>query len=155
MLMNIILLIISIAAITIAIISIMMIRHIYKYLYSILEELDIPTIISRKKNKRIKRYIAIKILCPEEANIATYIKSLSRDINDLLGPIGRIRCGITLISFRTDKRRAILRVTGYSECVKYVLLILSIQHLLRGQCIAIPIKTSGLLTRIRKFVGYK
>ncbi|ADM28080.1 hypothetical protein Igag_1275 [Ignisphaera aggregans DSM 17230] len=155
MLMDLLPLILSIVAIAIAIISIVTIRYIYRYLYNLLEELDISTIISRKKSKRVKRYIAIKILCPEETDIVTYIKSLSRDINELLGPIGRIRCGVTLISFRADKRRAILRVVGYSECVKHVLLILSIQHLLKNQCIAIPIKTSGLLTRIRKFVGYK
>ncbi len=153
--MNLLPLILSIVAMAIAIISIITTKYVHKYLYNILEELDIPTIISRKKSKIIKRYIAIKILCPEETSIVTYIKSLSRDIDELLGPIGKIRCGVTLISFRADKKRAILRVVGYSECVKYVLLILSIQHVLKNQCIVVPIKTSGLLTRIRKFVGYK
>lgn len=136
--------IISIALIVIAIIK------VGKYVKTLIDELGL-CVVTRKKHRRIKRYILVKFFCLDN-NLEDFSKHVEQSINKFLGPLLRYKCSINIISYKPDKKRAIIRVRGEAICVTYTLLALTIQHLKENMssCIAIPIKTSGLLSRLRR-----
>ena len=138
----------SITSLAIALKSLYMLK---KYTALFIDELS-TAILTRKKSRRVKRYILLKIVCNEDANPKIFIYDLHKRLSKFLGELDKIDCGITVAAFSKDSGRAILRVVGDYRCVKRVLVALSIQHIVFGDCIAIPIKTSGLLSRLRKFL---
>ena len=133
---------------------ILLYKYINRVVSSLIDEFGMA-LIARKRYRRVKRYILAKVICGEDVDVERMNKDIERSINSLLGSITRMDCNITLISLRPDLNRAIFRVIGNSICIKYSLLALSLQHLTTGNCIIVPLRTSGLLSRIRKFTGYR
>ena len=109
-----------------------------------------PT-LSREKSKRIKRYVLLKVVCIDSEDPDKLFKELVQRVYTALGPALMARCGLALVAYRRDLGRAILRVSGSPDCVKHVLLALSMLHVLEdSRCLAVPLRTSGCLTRLRK-----
>jgi RNase P/RNase MRP subunit POP5 len=132
-------------------ITILAIPRVYREIEQIISELG-TAVLTRRKYRRVKRYILVKFLCLDSNDYRDLSNYLKKSIYSLLGPVLKHRCNIELISYRADTGRAIIRVRGEAICVPYTLLALSIQHInhLLGSCIAIPIRTSGLLSRLRR-----
>lgn len=124
-------------------------QMLWKYMEPIIDELT-PSALTRKRTKRVKRYLLVKAVCSEGSTARQLAEDLSKGLQLAMGLAHRTRCEVSLISFRRDAGKAIIRVVGDGNCVKEVLLTLSIQHLLLGGCILVPLKTSGLLSRLRK-----
>ncbi len=104
----------------------------------------------RSQRRRVKRYVLVKVVC-FDADAESFVKELTRSVYRALGPVLSARCGLALAAFRNDLGRAILRVSGEADCVRYVLAALSTLHILfDARCIAIPLRVSGCLTRLRK-----
>ncbi len=144
-------LILSLTSIAIAVLLYRDVRYV---LNSLIDEFGLA-LIARKRYRRIKRYILVKMVCHDGIDIRRFGEDLEKRISSFLGPVVKMDCGLTLISFRPDLNRAIFRVVGSSICVKYSLIALSLQHFASEGCIVVPLRTSGLLSRIRKFAGYK
>lgn len=125
--------------------------RLYNYIKILVEEFGASAIV-HKKYRRIKRYILVKFLCLENHDYKLLANHIRDDIYTFLGPLLRHRCSIDIISYKPSSKRAIVRVRGEAICVIYTLLALSIQHLGRepSKCIAIPIRTSGLISRLRR-----
>lgn len=136
--------------ISIVIASTILLR-LYNYMKILVEEFG-ATIVVRKKYRRIKRYILVKFLCLENQNYKLLANHIRDSVYTFLGPLLRHKCSIDVISYRPSTKRAIVRVRGEAICVIYTLLALSIQHLGKEptKCIAIPIRTSGLISRLRR-----
>lgn len=135
--------------ISIVIMSVTLLKT-YKYIKTLVDEIGI-SVITHKRYRKVKRYILIKFLCINNnyTSLADYIRY---SVYKTLGPILRHRCDVDVISYRPSSRRAILRVRGEAVCVLYTLLALSIQHISdeTRTCIAIPIRVSGLISRLRR-----
>jgi RNase P/RNase MRP subunit POP5 len=145
----------SIIAIALAVASMLIAIYITlslkKSVGVLLDELAVALLI-RKKSRRVKRYILLKTVCSEDADVKTFIRNFEQRISKLLGDIGRIECSLTIASISKTSNRMIVRVLGDYRCFKRVLMALSIQHILFGDCIAIPVRTSGLFSRLRKWI---
>jgi RNase P/RNase MRP subunit POP5 len=141
-------------SLTSIVIVIILYRDIYQAVNNLIDELGIA-LIARKKYRRIKRYILAKVICRDNVDIRKLSEDVERSVNSLLGRILKMNCSLTIISFRPDLNRAIFRVVGDGMCSKYCLLALSLQHFISESCIIIPLKTSGLLSRLRKFTSYR
>ena len=117
-----------------------------------------PTTVSesvygRRRHRRVKRYILLKVVCIQGGDLDEELRSLVKHIQRVLGPELSTRCGVALVAYRRDPGRAIIRVSGASDCVKHVLSALALKHIVgAGKCLAVPIRTSGLLTRLRKML---
>jgi RNase P/RNase MRP subunit POP5 len=141
-------------ALTMSILSIAIIiltvSRVYRNIELLVSELGI-SILTHKRYRRVKRYILVKFLCFDNNDYKTLSNYVKNSIYSLLGPVLRHRCSIEVISYRPNTGRAIIRVRGEAICVTYTLLALSIQHLKHtlGSCIAVPIRTSGLISRLR------
>ncbi|MDK6029270.1 Rpp14/Pop5 family protein [Ignisphaera sp. 4213-co] len=146
---------ISIVAIAIALASLVIVfaytHRMWKYISMLLDELSIAMLV-RKKSRKVKRYILVKFICKDKTDLKSFVKSLENMFTKLLGELDKIDCGITVASISTDSSRAIIRVVGDYRCLKRVLITLSIQHILFEGCIVVPIKTSGLMSRLRKML---
>jgi len=93
----------------------------------------------------------MKVVCLDDADVEQFSKELIHNLYRALGPVLSARCGIALVAFRRDLGRAIVRVSGEADCVRYVLAAISTLHaLLNVRCLAIPLRVSGCLTRLRK-----
>lgn len=132
-------------------ISIFYSYKVRRYISTLLDELSMALLMKRR-SRRVKRYILVKFVCSDETDLKSFVKGFEKTVTRLLGELDKIDCGITVASISTASRRAIIRVTGDYRCVKRVLVSLSIQHILLGGCIAIPVRTSGLLSRLRKML---
>lgn len=122
----------------------------YSHVKTLIEELG-NSIIIRKRYKRVKRYILVKFLCLEDKDSYTlFADIIKQHIYSTLGFILKHKCSIDVVSFRPNNKRAVLRVRGEASCVLYTLLALSIQHIEKSNhvCIVIPIRTSGLISRL-------
>ncbi|MEM1644861.1 MAG: Rpp14/Pop5 family protein [Ignisphaera sp.] len=141
-------LILSILSISIIAVTI---PHIQKQTKQLIEEFAV-SMLTHKKHRRVKRYILVKFLCLDKEDYNILSTRIKNCIYAFLGPILRHKCSIEVVSYRPTSRRAIIRVRGEAVCVTYTLLALSIQHLKNslGSCIAIPIRTSGLISRLRR-----
>ncbi len=122
-----------------------------KKVSALLDELSMA-LLARKKSKKVKRYILLKVVCSEEADIKAFMMDFENRVSKLLGGIERMGCSLTIASVSKISNRMIIRVTGDYQCFKKVLVALSIQHILFGGCVAIPIRTSGLFSRLRKWI---
>jgi len=110
-------------------------------------------VYGRRRHRRVKRYILLKIVCIETGSVEEELRELVKHIHRVLGPELSTRCGIALVAYRRDLGRAIIRVSGASDCVKHVLAALALKHIVgAGKCLAVPVRTSGLLTRLRKML---
>lgn len=140
-------LILSLASIILTIIAM---SRLYRYAKVLVDEVGLH-IVMHKRYKRVKRYVLVKFLCIDNS-FERLTEDIEQAIDRLLGSILRSRCSIDVVSYRPEKKRAILRVQGESVCVIYTLLALTIQHLEkdRDSCIAIPIRVSGLISRLRR-----
>ncbi|MEM4513740.1 MAG: Rpp14/Pop5 family protein [Ignisphaera sp.] len=125
--------------------------RIHKQVRQLIEEFAI-SMLTRRKYRRVKRYILVKFLCIDEEDYNVLSNRIKSSIYSFLGHMLRHKCSIEVISYKQASRRAIIRVRGEAICVTYTLLALSIQHLKNelGSCIAIPIRTSGLISRLRR-----
>jgi len=111
----------------------------------------IHAVASRRRAKRVKRYVLLKVVCLDGAPPDEFARELTSKLYSALGPVLAAKCGIALAAFRKDLGRAIIRVSGDPRCVSHVLLALSTLHVLENsRCLAIPLRTSGCLTRLRK-----
>ncbi|MEM0371402.1 MAG: Rpp14/Pop5 family protein [Ignisphaera sp.] len=129
---------------------VIMSTRFYGYIKALLDELGLH-IALHKKYRRVKRYILVKFICLDNG-FEILSEHIKHSLNKLLGPILRYRCNVDVVSYRPEKKRAIIRVRGEAICVTYTLLALTINHLERSSdsCIAIPIKTSGLISRLKR-----
>ncbi len=151
---------IAIAALILSLISIAITLYIL-YTHGTIDEVDIALKILRRhvygarRSRRIKRYVLLKVVCLDPSiDMDMFIKSLTKHIRSSMGSTTRFRCDIALISYSVENGRAILRVTGDSLCLDLVLATLSIRHFIdRVSCLTIPIRVSGLVSRLRKFIG--
>ncbi len=110
-------------------------------------------IAGTRRYRRMKRYVLLRVVCFEDVPIESFVKELVSKLYNCMGIALRARCGLALAAYRPDLGRAILRVSGDPQCLKFVLLTLSLRHFLDNvPCIAIPLRTSGLLTRLRKYL---
>ncbi len=140
-------------ALTLSLISIVltviMNAKFYRYTKVLLDEIGFH-IVLHKKYRRIKRYVLVKFVCLD-SGFETLSEHVKQSIDKLLGPILRYRCNVDIVSYRPEKKRAIIRVRGEAICVIYTLLALTIGHLEKDSdsCIAIPIRTSGLISRLK------
>ncbi|MCS7111114.1 MAG: hypothetical protein N3E36_06910 [Sulfolobales archaeon] len=144
-------LILSLASIVVVALLYRDVRHIAT---NLINEFGLALTI-RKRYRRMKRYILAKVVCLDNIDAKKLGEDIEKAVNSFLGHVVKLDCSLTLLSFRSDLNRAIFRVVGSSACVKYSLVALSLHHLASGSCIVIPIRTSGLLSRVRRFVGYK
>lgn len=129
-------------------------RYVHRITTNLIDEFGLA-LIARKKHRRVKRYILAKVVCLDGIDAKKLVEEIESSVNSFLGHAVKLNCSLTLLSYRSDLNRAIFRVVGSGMCVKYALVALSLQHLVSRSCIVIPIRTSGLLSRIRKFVGYR
>ena len=127
--------------------TLIVIPRVYRYVKLLVDELGVA-VLSRKRYRKVKRYILVKFVCLDNS-YESLANTVKQRVAELLGPILRHRCSVDVVSYRSSSRRAILRVRGETVCVVYTLLALSIQHIGGGSCIAIPIRTSGLISRLR------
>lgn len=131
--------------------TILTVTRLYKGIEVLIQELGVG-VLTRKKYRRVKRYILVKFICLESNDYKALSNYIKNTLYSMLGPILRHRCSIDIITYRPNTGRAIIRVRGEAICVTYTLLALSVQHLKQGlgSCIAIPIRTSGLISRLRR-----
>ncbi len=124
---------------------------IRRELGALIDELA-PALLVRRKSKRVKRYILVKVVCNDKANIVQFIKEFEKRLLRLVGELEKLECDVTVASISRASNRMIVRVRGDYRCFKRALVALSIQHIVFGDCIAIPIRTSGLISRLRKLL---
>lgn len=135
---------------SIAITSVVLLR-LYSYMKTLIDELG-ASVIMHKRYRRVKRYILVKFVCVDNDDYRLLANHIRDSVYTIIGPLLRHRCNIDIVSYKPGSKRAIVRVRGEAICVKYTLLALSIQHIgkERNRCIAIPIRTSGLISRLRR-----
>ena len=145
---------IAITALALSLMSLLIVLKLYtKFASSRVRHERVHDIVGFRRYRRVKRYVLLKIVCLSDVSIEQFSKALISHIYKTLGPSLRIKCGLTLIAARPDLNRAIIRVSGESECVKQVLLALSIRHLVDDiPCLTIPLRTSGLVSRLKKYL---
>ncbi|MEL9939429.1 MAG: Rpp14/Pop5 family protein [Ignisphaera sp.] len=131
--------------------SIVYAYKVRKYVSTLLDELSL-SLLTRRKSKRVKRYVLLKFVCNDKTDLKSFVNGLEKTVARFLGELDKIDCSITVASVSTASRRAIIRVAGDYRCVKRVLVALSIQHILFDGCIVVPLRTSGLLSRLRKML---
>lgn len=133
------------------VITILMISRVYKNIELLINEFGL-SLLTRKKYRRVKRYILVKFICSDNNDYKTLPNYIKNSIYMFLGPLLKHRCSIDVVSYRPSTGRTIIRVRGEAICVTYTLLALSIQHLKQSlrSCIAIPIRTSGLISRLKR-----
>ena len=103
-----------------------------------------------RRFRRIKRYVLVKVVCLD-GEPEPLVRELTQRVYSVLGPALMARCGLALVAYRKDLGRAIIRVSGDPQCVKHVLMALSMMHVLeKSKCLAVPLRASGCLTRLRK-----
>ncbi len=134
----------SITAIAIALIAL---RTTKKFLVKKVPRTALP----RRRVSRVKRYVLVKAVCMD-GDAEAMFKELVPKLYRVLGPTIMSRCGLALVAYRKDLNRAILRVSGDPECVRYVLFALATMHIVleESKCLVVPLRTSGCLTRLRK-----
>ena len=111
------------------------------------------SVYGSRRYRRVKRYILFRFVCFDETYTHEFIKRFTSHIYAFLGPLIRTRCGISIITIRSDLGRGIIRVSGDSECVKYVLAAMSLRHIIDDiPCLVIPLRTSGLVSRLRRYL---
>ena len=104
-------------------------------------------------SRRVKRYVLVKVVCFSDVPANVFMETLVKRLYKVLGPALRTRCGLALANYRSDIGKAIVRVSGDPFCVKAVLVALTLMHMVEDTgCVCIPLKTSGLLTRLRKLL---
>ncbi len=141
-------------SLTSIVIVVLLYRDIYRSISSLIDEFGL-TLTTRRRYRKVKRYILAKVICSDNIDVKKLGEDIKRHVNSFLGQVVRMECNLTILSLRPDVNRAIFRVVGSSICIKYSLVALSLQHLVAGSCIVIPLRTSGLLSRIKKFINYK
>lgn len=110
-------------------------------------------IYGSRRYRRVKRYILFRFVCFDETYIHEFSKKFTSHIYAFLGPLIKARCSISIITIRSDLGRGIIRVSGDSECVKYVLTAMSLRHIVDNiPCLVIPLRTSGLVSRLRRYL---
>uniref|UniRef100_A0A7C2VH68 RNase P component 2 n=1 Tax=Ignisphaera aggregans TaxID=334771 RepID=A0A7C2VH68_9CREN len=141
-------LLVSVASLAI---SIAVLFRVYSYVRVLVEEFG-KSLVAVKKHRRVKRYILVRFLCIDNQDYNTLENEIKNSVYSFLGPILKSRCSVDIISYRPESRRAIIRVRGEAVCVTYTLLALSIQHLRKNMrnCITIPVRTTGLISRLRR-----
>jgi len=118
-----------------------------------LTKLSNRNIYGSRRYKRVKRYILFRFVCFDETHVSEFSKRVTSHIYAFLGPLIKTRCGISMVTVRSDLGRGIIRVSGDSECVKYVLTAMSLRHVVDGiPCLVIPLRTSGLVSRLRRYL---
>lgn len=138
-------LVLSIASISVASYTL---YKMYRYVETLIDELGYSLIV-RRRHRRVKRYILVKFICPKE-DFEMFSSTIKQRIYSFIGPLMRNRCSIDVVSYRPRSSRAIIRVRGEALCVVYTLLALSLQHIGSDTgCIVIPLRTSGLISRLR------
>ncbi len=116
------------------------------------------TVLSRevygsRHYRRTKRYILFRFVCFDSIDLEEFAKRIVSHIYAALGPTMRMKCGLALVTVRPDLGRGIIRVSGDPACVKHVLAAMSIRHIVDGiPCLIIPVRTSGLVSRLRKYL---
>lgn len=123
--------------------------HLRRSIFALVDELAIA-LLSRKKSRKVKRYILLKAVCSEETDVKAFVKDFEKRVSKLLGDVERMGCSLTIATISKNSNRMIIRVVGDYGCFKRVLVALSIQHILFGDCVAVPIRTSGLFSRLRR-----
>jgi len=141
----------SAISITIATVSLYL---IYRYVNVIkITKLSNRGIYGSRRCRRVKRYILFRFVCFDGAQAHEFSKRFTDHIYAFLGPLIKTKCGISIVAIRSDLGRGIIRVSGDSECVKYVLAAMSLRHIIDGiPCLTIPLRTSGLVSRLRRYL---
>ena len=135
------------------VISILVLHVSLKRQRTVREAMPSREVYGSRRYRRTKRYILFKFVCIDSIDLEEFSKKIISHIYAALGPTMRMKCGLALVAARPDLGRGIIRVSGDPVCVKYVLAAMSIRHIVDGiPCLIIPVRTSGLVSRLRKFL---
>ena len=106
----------------------------------------------RRLSNPIKRYVLFKAVCPDDVDTPRLREVLNEVIARGGGRLFNTLCSVDLITYAPSTGRGILRVRGHPICVQALVYILSTAHMEGSRCLFAPVRTSGLLTRLRRMV---
>ena len=106
----------------------------------------------RRLSNPVKRYVLFKAVCPDDIDTPRLREVLNEVIARGGGRFFKTLCSTDLITYAPSTGRGILRVRGHPICVQALIYILSTAHMEGSRCLFAPVRTSGLLTRLRRMM---
>lgn len=101
----------------------------------------------------VKRYVLLKAVCSEDVDTRKLRNLLSDVVRRVGGHLYYSLCSTDLIMFNPSNSRLLVRIRGPHFCARMFLWLISVVHLAEeNPCIFAPLRTSGLLTRLRRMI---